>query len=262
MHYNQAYSSPDLSGIPENVFFKSKWSNSCELIQYLGQRFLLPILEIFSYLPNLPKLVLQTPLLHRHISHLQAIRPSITIQLLLPYGKIPVITEKPMAYSGGTLKATEGPEHVLLYVPASNLGRTLRCPLVSWPQELLSEICGNIYFLSSFPIWSCGVHAGAGSCASTPWLFCCSMAQKRLRNWGRAWSNKASWAEHPAKSSPSFSTALQSLAPYRRAAASLLKSRAHLSPRRAPLADNTLHVLHYYQRLQCCCLASFCNPKL
>lgn len=110
MHYNQAYSSPDLSGIPENVFFKSKWSNSCELIQYLGQRFLLPILEIFSYLPNLPKLVLQTPLLHHHISHLQAIRPSITIQLLLPYGKIPVITEKPMAYSGGTLKATEGPE--------------------------------------------------------------------------------------------------------------------------------------------------------
>lgn len=168
MHYNQAYSPLDPSSISENVCFKSKWCYSCKLIQYLGQSFLLPILEIFSHLPNLPKLVLQTPLPHHHVSHQQAIRLSITIKLLSQYGKILLLTQKPMDYSSGTLKATEGPEHTCFYISASKLGRALRCPLASWPQVLLSEICENIYFLSLFPMWSCGVHAGAGSCAGTP----------------------------------------------------------------------------------------------
>lgn len=139
----------------------------------LGQRFLIPNFEIFLCPPNLLKLVLWITLPHNHQSPTcRPVRPSVTIQLLL----LPLCTEILSSWksqwlsSSKILKAREGPELTLTSLSALNLMWTLRCPegfLTSGAP--CSEIGWNIYALSPFPLWSCGVHAGAGSGAGTHW---------------------------------------------------------------------------------------------
>lgn len=118
-----------------------------------------------------------------------------------------------------------------------------------------------------FPCEAAGCVQGPTNVWAPPGLreppFCCPIPQKPLTSWdrGRGGTGRAGFAEYLPKSTPSSSMA-QLLVPCRGAAALLLKSRASLSHPHAPLADDTLDVLHYNQRLQHCCLASFHNPEM